>query len=1132
MKVAKVALRPPDDRYPAYAPVLLNGTPVLGFIDSGNTFANVMSPEMMSELGFKLTDLEAIPSLKVNTAANGTQMEVLGQLPRIELQFQGHQKKYRTRPIVLKGLSHKLNISGPFMRRHKIDQIHSRNCIRVDNKEVKLTTKPKSSLKPSGPAVCYLHVKKPPQLAWRETPGVCLAGSNAHVEARTRKVIDLKPWGPKTPSPGDQVLVSPTPAQDEHLGQRDLLQTVSADGTISVLFDNLSGGDINLSEKKAICTIRKVVSTPCELAEEEENEERETGAKELTKEEFAGMTQPNKVKWIVQNFRLDESKALREDKELRKEVIKALLEYEDIISVNGEFGETSLVTHHIILEPGARPIKLRSRPLNPIMEESLSKQLDSWHREEVIEEADSPWSFPLVPVPKKNGKIRWAVDYRGLNRITKKDAFHMPNVDDNLARLSGSNIFSALEGCGAFHVVPIAEEDKEKTAFASPLGQFQFRKMPFGLSNSPATYCRLVQKALRHLPSSEVLCYLDDSALHSKDPWSHLRTFRKVLKAFSTAGMKISPEKAQLFRSSIKYLGHHISQDGISVPAEYTAVVRDWPLPRNLKELRIYLGKLSYYRRFIKDFARKVHPLVKYTKTDLHDSIKTMEKDEEAVRAFNETKEALCTAPVLAYPDFTLPFILDTDFSQDPGAIGAVLSQVQNGKEKVIAYGARRLQERERNYPSTKGEMLAVIFFIKKYRYFLLNSEFLLRTDNKALTWIKTMENPSGLCLRWLEILSNFQFKVQHRAGKGHQNADSLSRAPHAPKPSKEEEDILQADEKVVSSLAMSISNEAQKKLALEQANDKNLQMAIKWITEPPSSKDVLSHEQRTLLALSGQLQEDPDLSLWYITEHMGMADLQRVIVTEKMAEEIMKKCHEDVGHAGIKATAHHCRTRFWMQHLHQTADKVVKECPICQVKSQRSPSQKDTYRPSRQAGQPFTSWSIDILGPLAPTPSGHKYIFTMKDVFSKWIEAFPLPDTTSSSIVQKIEEVFARFGIGQRLHADNATYFTSQTMEDFCKVMGVKLTHSPVFNPQSNSVERSHRDLGTMLRALCTETNRNFEEVLPAALLALRSTVHESTGVSPFFCVFGREATTPVDLIFGLPPRSTEIASDYGPMA
>ena len=328
----------------------------------------------------------------------------------------------------------------------------------------------------------------------------------------------------------------------------------------------------------------------------------------------------------------------------------------------------------------------------------------------------------------------------------------------------------------------LSDASTEKRRYSLPcLGSTSLSRIPFGLANAPATYSRLVAKALQHLPSSEVLCYLDDMAVHSEDAWSHLRVVRKVLVAFRAAGLQISPEKAQLFRDHIKYLGHEVSAQGISIPPDYTSVIRDWPIPDNLKALRAFLGKCGYYQRFIADYANISAPLIQYTQRDQHEGIPHLHQDATAVRAFHAMKQRMMSAPILAYPQFQgEPFILNTDFSADPGAIGGVLSQVQNGQERVIAYGAQRLIPRERSYASTKGELLAVIFFLQYYKYYLLHRPFILRTDNWALTWIRSLESPTGMILRWLEILASFDFTVKHRKGTLHGSADSLSRAPHA----------------------------------------------------------------------------------------------------------------------------------------------------------------------------------------------------------------------------------------------------------------------------------------------------------------------------------------------------------------
>ena len=229
----------------------------------------------------------------------------------------------------------------------------------------------------------------------------------------------------------------------------------------------------------------------------------------------------------------------------------------------------------------------------------------------------------------------------------------------------------------------------------------------------------MVAKAIRHLPSSEVLCYLDVTAIHLADTWSHLQILLKVLAAFRATDLQISPEKAQLFQDRIKYLGHEVSTRGISIPPEYASVINDWPIPNSIKTLRAFLRKCGYYCRLIADYASLSALLVQYTKQDQHEGIPHLHRDPAAMAAFRTMEKKLMSASILAYPQFYgKSFILDTDFSIDPGAIGGVLSQVQDGQERVIAYGAQRLQPLERNYASMKGELLAVIFFLQYYKYF------------------------------------------------------------------------------------------------------------------------------------------------------------------------------------------------------------------------------------------------------------------------------------------------------------------------------------------------------------------------------------------------------------------------------
>ena len=519
----------------------------------------------MTALGIETSQLEPVPQLSVGTAAAGKKMRVLGKAPRLELQFGQHPAKFRIRPLILQGLVHPLNLCGPFLRRVGIDQLHSQGTLRIQGREVPMCTPRGVKLLPPSPEVCTLQVATPVARKQQYQPhGPSLEARSGptlqRVEGKTRCVLPIR-LEPSLPT-GALVLIQPTVRS--LLGDNPILQEVQLHGSLSVMIDNLECEDVNLKPGTLVGSVQEVTATPAAL-----HADNSPSPEAATHAEFDALPQKEKIKWLVMQFCLDEAPALQRDPRLRKEVIRVLLQFSDVISI-GEYGKTELISHHIKVHTGTTPIKMKHWLLNPIMEESLRQQINRWLEQQVVEEADSPWSFPLVTVPKKNSKeVRWAVDYRRLNAVTKKDAFPLPNIADNLSRLSGSRIFSALDGAGAFHAVPVQRSDPEKTAFSSPFGQYQFVRMPSCLANAPATYSRLVARALHHLPSSEVLCYLDDTAIHSHNAWSHLRTLNKVLAAFHVAGLQISPGKAQLFRDHIKYLGHEISAQGISIPLEY-----------------------------------------------------------------------------------------------------------------------------------------------------------------------------------------------------------------------------------------------------------------------------------------------------------------------------------------------------------------------------------------------------------------------------------------------------------------------------------------------------------------------------------------------------------------------------------
>ena len=459
----------------------------------------------------------------------------------------------------------------------------------------------------------------------------------------------------------------------------------------------------------------------------------------------------------------------------KNQLASTLLEFVDLFPTPGSTltGHTDAVEHNI--DTGdSQPIRCAPRRMSHQKIKREEACVDEMLSGGQIEPSESPWSAPVVLVTKKDGGTRFCVDYRRLNLATVKDANPLPQIDDTLDMLAGKRWFSTLDLASGYWQVSLSPEARCKTAFATHSSLFQFRVMPFGLCNAPATFERLMDRVLQGLRWSRCLVYLDDIISFGTTFGDSLDNLMLIFERLRSYGLQLKSTKCHLFQSSVPFLGHVVGRDGLQCDPRKIEDVKSWPVPDCLKSVRQFLGFVGYYRRFIPGFADLAEPLVALTGKDVPFVWRPA-----CDVAFIGLRDAMIRAPILAFPTESGDYVLDTDASNF--GLGGILSQIQNGVECVIAYCSRALRPSQRKYCTTKREMLAVVSMCIQFRSYLRGARFTLRTDHKSLVWLHRFKDTEGMMARWLHTLHQFQFTTVHRAGRDHGNADGLSRAPTDP---------------------------------------------------------------------------------------------------------------------------------------------------------------------------------------------------------------------------------------------------------------------------------------------------------------------------------------------------------------
>ena len=864
----------------------------------------------------------------------------------------------------------------------------------------------------------------------------------------------------------------------------------------------------------------------------------------------------------------------------QQQLLNLLTSFSTIFTTaNDPLGRTNVVKHSIQTSgpPIRQPLRRLPQAMKPVVEMEVQKMLEQG----VIQHSTSPWSSPVVMVRKKDGAWRFCVDYRKVNAATRQDAYPLPRIDATLDSLSGSVYFTTLDLASGYWQVELEETAKETTTFSTPDGHFEFNVMPFGLTNAPATFQRLMECVLAGLTTHECLIYLDDIIIFSASFPNHLARLRGVLSRLFEAGLKLKPSKCHFARKEVHYLGHVISAIGVKPNPFKTAAVSSYPAPTNVKELRQFLGLSNYYRRFIKDYSRIAEPLHQLTRKTSKGFLWTPACQD----AFDELKLRLTTAPILTFPDFSKEFILHTDASAT--ALGAVLCQEKEGVEHVIAYWSRQLNKPERNYSTIEREALATVAAIKEFYPYLYGFSFKLFTDHNPLIALKGLKDVGGRLARWMIFLQQFNFQIKYKPGKVNNDADALSRRPKGGDSGGcmvgdgvggdsggcavggggaggdsswcEAGDGVDGDSsgcevgdgvgggsggcEVDGGVGVGGGRYQATDLKDSQTDlDTTPITTIALLSIFPGLENIRSAQQgdEDLKAIIDELAKGripisthPGLKKSFLEDgilcrkiSLNGVEHTQIAIPLNLKESVLKQLHDYAGHMGVRKTTTKVKERFYWPGYEQDIETYIRECEQCQRRNPPNP------RPIAPLGtikttEPFEKISWDIMGPLPISEQGNRYIVVVTDLFSKWVEAFAIRDTTSSTLATVlVDEVISRYGAPTCIHSDQGANLCSEVIQTMCKLLGMGRTRASAYHPQGNGqVERFNRTVEAMLAKSVKENQRNWDACLPKVLFAYRTAVHETTGFTPFHLMFGRAPKLPVDVMLGRVEREESVS-------
>ena len=798
----------------------------------------------------------------------------------------------------------------------------------------------------------------------------------------------------------------------------------------------------------------------------------------------------------------------------------------------GDMGRTMWVKHDIDTGDHS-PVRQRPRRLRHDQKAEIQKQIKNLQEGGLIRPSESEWASNVVLVKKKDGTWRMCIDYRDLNLKTlNPDSYMLPRIDDTLDALSRAKYFCTLDILQGYHNVELTDEAKPKTAFHAPYcnpSHWEYVYMPFGLVRAPRTFQRLMDRVLQGLEHKIALAYLDDIIVYGSTVDEVLDNLSVVLGRIADSGVKLKAKKCFLFQRETNYLGHVISSKGVKCDPAKIEAVKSWHPMKTTRQVKSFLGMVCYYNKFIKNYAEISRPLY-----DLLVKNRKFVWGDQQQAAFEHLKEALVSAPILAYPSANGRYILDTDASNF--AYGAVLSQLQedeNGieQERVIAYYSKTLNQAEQRYCARRRELLAIQRSVKHFDVYLRGPEFTIRTDHASLQYIKTLTEVTDQMFRWIMLLEQYSYKIEVRAGVDHANADTLSRIPCNGKIC-----ICDKVEAYEKRAKTSIGCVYADTHSLPETNVCAIKFMPHWNPEQIAKYQSEDHDMKVLYNAKKNSEERPEwneysgesptckayfhewkrIELWKDVLYRrwenfdGSVTRLQLMVPRALQQSICREVHDGntTCHMGKKRVMRLLSKYFFWYKMDKDVTWWIKTCEVCQRRKRPNRPPKAPMK-KYVSGFPNERVAMDVMGAFKESKNGNKYVLCITDHFSKYSRAFPMPDQVSTRVAEIfVKEWIYMWGEPMSLHTDRGTNFESELLAQVCKLMKIAKTRTTAYHPQGNAqVERYNQSVMDIVAKLTDkETYDDWDEQLPISVAAYNATEHSTTGFTPNRLMFNRE--------------------------